>query len=232
EHASGDQEAAEDVDRGQCHGQYAHEACQPAFGERGRQHGPHDDNGRDGVGDRHERRVQGRGDVPDDVIAHVNGEHENDEVDQGWIDRVHYALLVSLPSAQTWQAVMISSSCCRASSPSALLTSFMKSSRLRAYSAEASAGTSAGKLLRPTSVTPCFSPTLSSSDSGQLPPRSTAKSTMTEPARMPFTVSSLTSTGAGRPGMSAVVMTTSACLQRCDTSSAWRAIQAGGMGRA
>src|SRR5664280_2585449 len=46
--------------------------------------------------------------------------------------------------------------------------------------------------------------------SGQLPPLSAARSTMTDPGRIPATISSVTSTGARRPGMAAVVMTMSA----------------------
>ena len=48
-----------------------------------------------------------------------------------------------------------------------------------------------------------------------LPPRSTARSTITDPSAIEATMSRLTSFGAGRPGMSAVVMmmsTSSACL--------------------
>ncbi len=43
-----------------------------------------------------------------------------------------------------------------------------------------------------------------------LPPFAAAMSTTTEPGRICATVSSVTSRGAGRPGMSAVVMTMSA----------------------
>ena len=43
-----------------------------------------------------------------------------------------------------------------------------------------------------------------------LPPLAAAMSTMTLPGRMPATVSAVTSSGAGRPGISAVVMTMSA----------------------
>jgi hypothetical protein len=40
-----------------------------------------------------------------------------------------------------------------------------------------------------------------------LPPRSAARSTITEPGFMLSTIARVTSFGAGRPGMSAVVMT-------------------------
>ncbi len=57
-------------------------------------------------------------------------------------------------------------------------------------------------------------------------------STITEPGFIDFTISSVTSTGALRPGISAVVMTISACLMRSATAAAWRFIQLSGMGRA
>ena len=46
-----------------------------------------------------------------------------------------------------------------------------------------------------------------------LPPRSTARSTSTEPGFMDLTISALTSFGAGRPGISAVVITMSCFLR-------------------
>ena len=45
--------------------------------------------------------------------------------------------------------------------------------------------------------------------SSQLPPVSPARSTITLPGRIPSTASAVTSFGAGRPGTSAVVITTS-----------------------
>jgi hypothetical protein len=49
---------------------------------------------------------------------------------------------------------------------------------------------------------------------------------------MACTISSVTSTGAARPGMSAVVTTMSAAATRLATSTFWRSIQLWGMGRA
>jgi hypothetical protein len=57
-------------------------------------------------------------------------------------------------------------------------------------------------------------------------------STITEPGFMLLTMSSVTSTGAARPGISAVVITTSACATRLATSAFWRSSQLGGMGLA
>ena len=45
--------------------------------------------------------------------------------------------------------------------------------------------------------------------SSQFPPASEARSTTTEPVRIASTISLVISLGAGRPGMSAVVITTS-----------------------
>ena len=67
-----------------------------------------------------------------------------------------------------------------------------------------------GRLRRPSIVTPLgvwwISPGLVAS---QLPPASAARSTITEPWPMLATASAVISFGAGRPGTSAVVMTTS-----------------------
>ena len=52
-----------------------------------------------------------------------------------------------------------------------------------------------------------------------LPPRSTARSTSTEPGFIEATIAAVTSFGAGRPGISAVVMTMS-CLAMCSAVSA------------
>src|SRR5690606_29044935 len=93
-------------------------AGKAAFSERGREHGTDDDDGGNGVGHGHERRMKRRGHVPDHVETHVDGQYENDEVDEGGTDRFHQALLKTLPSMQTRQAAMISSSCCMTSRPS------------------------------------------------------------------------------------------------------------------
>src|SRR5215207_77590 len=95
----------------------------------------------------------------------------------------------------------------------------MKFKRLRANSDEASVASSPARLAGPTIFTPYFSTTLPNSDNGQLPPCSTAMSTITEPGFMVLTMSSLTSTGALRPGISAVVITMS-WLAMCSATSA------------
>ena len=62
--------------------------------------------------------------------------------------------------------------------------------------------------------TPCFTTTLSGSESLQLPPMAAARSTITLPSRIDLTMSSVINSGAGLPGIKAVVMiisTSSAC---------------------
>src|SRR4029077_4726248 len=80
QHPLGDQEAAEHVDRRQRHGQNAHRASERRFGQRSGQHGADDDDRGDRVGHRHQRCVQRRRNVPYDVIADVDRQHEDDQV--------------------------------------------------------------------------------------------------------------------------------------------------------
>ena len=96
-------------------------------------------------------------------------------------------------------------------------------------------------MVSPTIVTPCRTTVRSASVSGQLPPGApcgpagplpAAMSTITEPGFIDVTISSVTSTGAARPGMRAVEITTSACATRLATSTFWRSSQLGGIGRA
>ena len=91
-----------------------------------------------------------------------------------------------------------------------------------AYICVALPGIVAGRLVRPMIFTPCLTTSLPGSVPSTLPPISAAMSTMTLPGFMLFTISSVTSRGAGRPGMRAVVMTKSASLTRSAISSAWR----------
>ena len=57
-------------------------------------------------------------------------------------------------------------------------------------------------------------------------------STITEPGFMDLTIASVTSTGAARPGIRAVVITMSASATFLATSTFCRSIQLCGMGRA
>ena len=66
-----------------------------------------------------------------------------------------------------------------------------------------------GTFTGPRMVTPCATTVSPARVSSQLPPRSAARSTITEPGFMPATISPVTRTGALRPGTLAVVITTS-----------------------
>ena len=80
----------------------------------------------------------------------------------------------------------------------------------RVRTASCAAGSSARRSSRRRSTT--SSP---GSVSSQLPPVSAARSTITEPGRIARTAAAVTSFGAGRPGIAAVVMTTSNSGIRC-----------------
>ncbi len=71
-------------------------------------------------------------------------------------------------------------------------------------------------------VTPWATTTSSALVSSQLPPRSAARSTITEPGAMASTMASVTSTGDCRPGIAAVVITTSLRATTVSICSCWR----------
>ena len=81
-------------------------------------------------------------------------------------------------------------------------------------------------------VTLCTVTVWSARVSGQLPPCSAGRSTITEPGFIVLTISSVTSTGAGRPGISAVVMTMSCFLIVCAINSACLTWYSGDIGLA
>jgi len=86
EHAVGHHKAAEDVDRGQCHRQEAHDGGE-AEGRRagGDDRADHDDAG-NRVGHRHQRGVQRRRHLPDHVIADEDRQHEHGQAQHQRID--------------------------------------------------------------------------------------------------------------------------------------------------
>src|ERR1700728_518386 len=115
--------------------------------------------------------------------------------------------------------------------PSLAATSRSSSaSTLRANICEECSAMLAGRFKGETIFTSCLTTVWPGSVSSQLPPDSPAKSTITEPGFMPRTASAVTNLGAGRPGTSAVVMTTSkpliasgsaccCCARSCSVSS-------------
>jgi hypothetical protein len=74
-------------------------------------------------------------------------------------------------------------------------------------------------------VTPSRTTTSPGTVSSQLPPCSEARSTITLPGRIERTISAVMSFGAGRPGISAVVMmmsTSFACLAKVSSCAFWK----------
>src|SRR6185503_4615270 len=152
EHAVGDHEAAEGVDGDEAHRDRAKDAAGPRRPGACRENGAHHDHRADGVGDAHERRVQRGSDVPDDLVADEHRQDEDGDVDDDGVDGATHAIDASLvrtgaPSMQTSVALMMSSTRSMRRSPVAGSTrSARNASRLRAYSALASAATREGRL--------------------------------------------------------------------------------------
>ena len=68
-------------------------------GARRRQQRADDDHRRDGVGDRHQRRVQRRRHAPDHVVADEDRQHEDGEAEHGRIDGAAGGAASAWPSA-------------------------------------------------------------------------------------------------------------------------------------
>lgn len=83
---------------------------------------------------------------------------------------------------------------------------------LFAYKAEDYPANLEGKSVYATNLTPCFSTTFPFSINLQLPPASAAKSTITLPGFIALTCSSVSNSGAGFPGIKAVVIIISTSL--------------------
>ena len=112
----------------------------------------------------------------------------------------------------------ISSSQSSASAPSSTIRP-SSDATLRESSWLACVGIVAGRFVSPTIVTPSRTISSPGSVSSQLPPVSAARSTITEPGRIARTASAVTSLGAGRPGIAAVVITASNCgIRSCSSA--------------
>src|SRR6266542_2332115 len=205
EHPVGDDEAADDVhrpERDRCESDDAN--------PRGLVREPRDDDraDQDDAVDRvrpgHERCVQHRRHLRDHLEADEDGEHEHRELDDD--QRSPHAAATF--SRVTHAPAVISSLQSSVSSPSGARC-WSNAETLRAYSWLAWNGIVDGTFVSPTRVTPSRSTISPGSVSSQLPPASAPRSTMTEPGRICLTASAGISRGAGRPGTSAVVITTS-----------------------
>ena len=94
---------------------------------------------------------------------------------------------------------------------------------MRAYIWLAWSGIEAARFVGPRTWTPPWTTVSSARVSAQLPPLAAARSTTTDPLCIPSTPRSVMRSGAGRPGMSAVEITTSAFATCFASSSTWRA---------
>src|SRR5205814_9339426 len=86
-------------------GHRAEQDARASFARTRREDRADDNHGADRVGDAHQRRVQRRRDVPDDVIADEDGEDEDGEADDGVINRAGHR---ALPAYQTSAPAILS----------------------------------------------------------------------------------------------------------------------------
>src|SRR3954470_16917436 len=110
EHALRDEEAAEDVDRGEHQADETDHAgeARPLHDQRhadGKQRADHDHRG-DRVRDRHERRMQRRRHRPHHVVADEDREHENRQPEHGRVDGAAGVAVWATPPtpAAAWSA--------------------------------------------------------------------------------------------------------------------------------
>src|SRR6185312_1658687 len=217
EHAVGDEEAADDVDRREDDRDERERLLDVRVRRPGDEHRADEDDAVDRVRPRHERRVQHRRDLRDDLDADEHGQDEHRDAVQKSHAHAATGSLSTLPSCVTQVSRVISSSKSSVSSEPPPRRWFRNVQTFREYIWLACSGIALGRLSSPTMVTPSSVTVSPGRVSSQFPPASAARSTITEPARIPRAASAVMRTGAGRPGMSAVVMTAS-------DSATWRAM--------
>src|SRR5258706_1868491 len=215
QHPVGDDEAADDVRRREDDGHETEDDGDRRVGARRYEQRAHEDDAVDRVGARHQGRVEHGRHLGDDLDADKDREHEECEFVQQFAGHLAAAVTICLarsftisPPWVTQLPLVISSSKSSTIDPS-LTRCRSRLATLRAYSWLACKGIVDGTLRVPMIVTPPTSTSLPAFVSSTLPPVSAARSTMTDPGRMPLTMSPVTSSGARRPGTAAVVMTTS-----------------------
>src|SRR5262249_9870382 len=231
EHPPGDDVPADDVHGGERGGHEGEDVAERVVRGHRDEHGARQDDAVDRVRRGHQRGVQGRGHLADDLEPDQQREHEDGDIGEQFrghdavppwgspASRAAVAGWTTAPSCVMTTPAWISSDRPMASSPSATMGS--RSARtLRANAADAAVGTVAARPPAPITVTP-FSVTVSASgtEPETLPPSGPAPmSTITEPAAIALIASSVTSSGGRRPGTCAVVMTTS-CPAMCPATS-------------
>src|SRR5919201_3661171 len=222
QHPVGDDEAADDVHRPECDSGERDDPDPRRLVRQPRHHDrPDQDDPVDRVRPRHQRRVQHRRHLrdhlePDEYRQDQHREPDDDQ--RGMHQAGAFARVTHAPA-------VISSSKSSCSSPSGARC-WSSAATLRENSWLAWNGIVAGTFVNPTIVTPSRSTSEPGSVSSQLPPASAARSTITEPGRIPATAAAGIRVGAGRPGASAVVITTSysgvpsagrSCCSRCSS---------------
>src|SRR3989441_5946546 len=210
EHAVGDDETADHVGRREDDGDQAEHDRHRRVGSGGDEDGPDQDDAVDCVGARHERRVQDGRHLRDDLEADEDREHEERQLVEQLVG--HAAPTICLarsltisPPCVTHAPLVISS--WKSSAIAALLTRCRR--RFATFLANSwlvVSGIVDGTLRVPMIVTPPTSTSLPAWVSSTLPPVSAARSTITEPGRIPRTMSPVTSSGALRPGIAAVII--------------------------
>src|SRR6185437_434309 len=244
EHPVRDEEAADHVDHAEGDRDPKQDVVERPGGRARREHqGADQHDPVDRVGPRHQRGVQGVGHLGDHGEADEAGQHQDREVGQE-----HQASFSSSSDSDpdsdpgpdpdsgpdtrvTQDFAMISSEKSGATFPSTTISS-RSASTFRAYSSLACSGMVAGRFSGAAMVTPSTTTTEPGTLTSQFPLVSPAKSTTTLPGRIERTASAVTSFGAGRPGTSAVVITTSnfaiasvsaACCASCSAAVKERA---------
>src|SRR5262249_44321827 len=210
----GADDPADDVRRGERGRDEQQHVADHAVHEAGKDDHTDEHHAVDGVRAGHQRGVQRGRDLADDLEPHEQRQDEDRHVaDEGACHGVasRSFAVASWTTVPLWVMTTprwISSSRSMASCPSDRRGS-SNGLILRAYALDALVGICAGRLPAPMTVTPLFVTIVSpGSEISTLPPRSlAAMSTITEPARMLFTVSAVTMSGGRRPGTCAVVIT-------------------------
>src|SRR6185369_2417198 len=156
-----------------------------------------EDDAVDRVRPRHERRVQHRRDLRDDLDADEHGEDEDRDAVEKRHAHADSGSLSTLPSCITHVSRVISSSKSSVSSEPPPRRWLRKVQTLREYIWLACSGIALGRLSSPTTVTPSSITVSPGCVSSQFPPASAARSTITEPGRIPRAASAVMRTGAG-----------------------------------
>ena len=201
-----------------------------------------DDRAHDGdrvqrVGQRHQRRVQQRRNPPDHFEADERGQHEDVEAgDQVKLHRsAPSACRRVAGSAKNSRTRAFTTSPSRVSSVSRMISSFRSMSQLavlheveqegghvsRVHLAGV-VGHGAGEVEPADDGDAVLHDDSPGRVSSQFPPRSAARSTITEPGAILSTMSAVTSTGDFLPGITAAVMTTSLSATTRPSNSRWR----------